>query len=334
MDLSTQYLGMTLKNPIVPSASPLSEKIDTIKKMEDSGAAAVVLYSLFEEEIEHEQMELEHHTTYGTEIFPEALTYFPEHENYLTGPDLYLEHIRKAKEAVDIPVIGSLNGTTSGGWLKYAKEMQEAGADALELNIYYLVTDPDVTSEIVERKYVDILQEIKQSVDIPVAVKLGPYFSSLAEFAHRLDLAGVDGLVLFNRFYQPDIDLEALEVIPNVILSSPAEMRLPLRWIAILHDKIKADLAATTGIHTAEDVLKMLMAGANVTMMASALLKNGVNWIETVLTDMQHWMEEHEYDSVKLMQGSMSHKSVANPGNFERANYIKTLQSYRMEGSL
>jgi len=334
MDLKTTYLGMQLKNPIVPSASPLSNKIDDIKKMEDNGASAIVLFSLFEEEIEHDQMELEHHTTYGTEIFPEALSYFPEHENYLTGPETYLEHIRKAKDAVDIPIIGSLNGTTSGGWLKYAQQMQEAGADALELNIYYLVTDPEVSSEEVERKYVDILQGIKQHVDIPVAVKLGPYFSSLAEFAHRLDLAGVDGLVLFNRFYQPDIDLEELEVVPNVLLSSPAEMRLPLRWVAILHDKIKADIAATTGIHNAEDVIKMLMAGANVTMMASALLKNGIPWIDKVLVDIQQWMEEHEYDSVEMMRGSMSHKSVANPGNFERANYIKALQSYSMEGSL
>jgi len=334
MDLKTTYLGMQLKNPIVPSASPLSNKIDDIKKMEDNGASAIVLFSLFEEEIEHDQMELEHHTTYGTEIFPEALSYFPEHENYLTGPETYLDHLRKAKDAVDIPIIGSLNGTTSGGWLKYAQQMQEAGADALELNIYYLVTDPEVSSEEVERKYVDILQEIKQHVDIPVAVKLGPYFSSLAEFAHRLDLAGVDGLVLFNRFYQPDIDLEELEVVPNVLLSSPAEMRLPLRWVAILHDKIKADIAATTGIHNAEDVIKMLMAGANVTMMASALLKNGIPWINKVLVDVQQWMEEHEYESVEMMRGSMSHKSVANPGNFERANYIKALQSYSMEGSL
>jgi len=334
MDLSTQYLGLSLKNPIVPSASPLSQKIDSIKEMEDAGAAAVVLYSLFEEEIEHDQMELHHHTTYGTEIFPEALTFFPEHEKYLTGPETYLEHIRKAKEAVDIPIIGSLNGTTNGGWLKYANQMQEAGADALELNIYYLVTDPDMSSEDVERKYVEIIQEVKQSVDIPIAVKLGPYFSSLAEFAHRLDLSGANGLVLFNRFYQPDINLDKLEVVPNVLLSTPMELRLPLRWIGILYGKVKADLAATSGIHQGEDVLKMLMAGANVTMMASALLKNGIPWIGKVLKDMENWMEIYEYDSVQQMRGSMSHQSVSNPENFERANYIKALQSYRMSGAL
>ena len=332
MDLSTTYLGLQLKNPLVHSASPLSEKIDNIKKLEDKGASGVVLYSLFEEEIEHESMELFAHTTRGTEIFPEALSYYPEHEDYLTGPETYVEHIRKAKEAVDIPIIGSLNGTTKGGWLKYAKEMEEAGADALELNIYFMATDPDVSASSIDDKYVDIVQEVKHHIDIPVSVKLAPFFSSMAEIAKRLDMGGVDGLVLFNRFYQPDINLEKLEVEPNVLLSTPMDLRLPLRWIGILHGKIKADLAASSGIHTAEDAIKMLMAGASVTMMTSALLKNGISWVEKVLVDMENWLEEHEYESVQQMQGSMSHRSVKNPADFERANYIKSLQSYEMPG--
>ncbi|MCF7804637.1 MAG: dihydroorotate dehydrogenase-like protein [Candidatus Marinimicrobia bacterium] len=332
MDLTTSYLGLDLKNPIVPSASPLSEKIDNIKAMEDNGAAAVVLYSLFEEEIEHEELELHFHTTRGTEVFSEALSYYPEHENYLTGPDTYLEHIRKAKEAVDIPIIASLNGVTKGGWLKYAQEMEEAGADALELNIYFLATDPEVSAQDIEDNYIDILQEVKHNVDIPVAVKLSPFFSSMAEMAHRLDMGGADSLVLFNRFYQPDIDLEKLDIRPNVLLSSPMDLRLPLRWIGILRDQVKLDLAATGGIHTAEDAIKVLMVGANVAMMASALLKHGISRIKSVLVDMEHWMEVYEYESVRQLQGSMSHKSVKNPADFERANYIKALQSYDMSG--
>jgi len=332
MDLSTTYLGLELKNPVVHSASPLSEKIDNIKKLEDKGASAVVLYSLFEEEIEHESQELFAHTTRGTEIFPEALTYYPEHENYLTGPDIYLEHLRKAKEAVDIPIIGSLNGTTKGGWLQYAKDMEDAGADALELNIYFLATNPEVSAAEIDNRYIDILQEVKHHVDIPVSVKLHPFFSSVAEIAKRLDMGGVDGLVLFNRFYQPDIDLEELEVVPNLMLSTPMDLRLPMRWIGILHGKIKADLAASSGIHSAEDVIKVLMTGANVAMMTSALLKNGISWVEKVLVEMDEWLEEHEYESVEQLRGSMSHQSVDNPSDFERANYIKSLQSYEMKG--
>ncbi|HKJ68002.1 MAG TPA: dihydroorotate dehydrogenase-like protein [bacterium] len=332
MDLTTTYLGLKLKNPIMHSASPLSEKIDHIRQLEDNGAAGIVLFSLFEEEIEHEQKELHFHTTRGTEIFPEALTYFPEHEEYLTGPETYLDHIRKAKEAVDIPVIASLNGSTKGGWLKYAGEIEQAGADALELNIYFLATNPDESARDIEDKYIDILQEVKQHVDIPVSVKLHPFFSSIAEIAKRMDIGGVDGLVFFNRFYQPDINLEELEVVPNVLLSTPMDMRLPLRWIAILYGKIKADMAASSGVHSAEDAIKLLMAGASATMMTSALLKNGISWVKKILTDMEHWMEEYEYESVKQMQGSMSHKSVKNPADFERANYIKALQSYTMEG--
>lgn len=332
MDLKTTYLGMDLKNPVIHSASPLSQEVDNIKLMEDNGAAGVVLYSLFEEEIEHESMELYHHTTRGTDIFPEALSYFPEHEEYLTGPETYLEHIQKAKAAVDIPIIGSLNGNTTGGWLKYAKEIQEAGADALELNIYFLATDTTTSARDIEDKYIGILEEVHKNVDIPVSVKLAPFFSSTAEIAHRLDMGGADGLVLFNRFYQPDIDLEKLEVTPNVLLSTPMDMRLPLRWIGILYGKIQSDLAATSGIHTAEDAIKMIMAGAKVTMMTSAILKHGISWIKKVLVDMEQWMEENEYDSVEMMLGSMSHQNVDHPGNFERANYIKALQSYTMEG--
>jgi len=334
MDLTTTYLGLSLKNPFIHSASPLSEKIDNIKQLEDNGAAGVVLYSLFEEEIEHEQKELHFHTTRGTETFPEALSYYPEHEEYLTGPEVYLEHIRKAKEAVDIPIIASLNGTTKGGWLNYAQEMEQAGADALELNIYFLATNPEENARDIEDRYIDILQEVKQHVDLPVAVKLHPFFSSIAEIAKRMDIGDVDGLVLFNRFYQPDINLEKLEVVPNVLLSTPMDMRLPLRWIAILYGKIQADLAATSGVHSAEDAIKLLMAGASVTMMTSALLKNGISWVKKMVTDMEEWMEEHEYESVKQMQGSMSHKSIKNPSDFERANYIKALQSYTMEGIL
>jgi dihydroorotate dehydrogenase (fumarate) len=332
MDLKTTYLGMDLKNPVIHSASPLSQEVDNIKLMEDNGAAGVVLYSLFEEEIEHESMELYHHTTRGTDIFPEALSYFPEHEEYLTGPETYLEHIQKAKAAVDIPIIGSLNGNTTGGWLKYAKEIQEAGADALELNIYFLATDTSTSARDIEDKYIEILEEVHKNVDIPVAVKLAPFFSSTAEIAHRLDMGGAEGLVLFNRFYQPDINLEKLEVTPNVLLSTPMDMRLPLRWIGILYGKVKSDLAATSGIHTAEDAIKMIMAGAKVTMMTSAILKHGISWIKKVLVDMEQWMEENEYDSVDMMLGSMSHQNVDHPGNFERANYIKALQSYTMDG--
>ncbi|MBD3276183.1 MAG: dihydroorotate dehydrogenase-like protein [Candidatus Marinimicrobia bacterium] len=332
MDLKTTYLGMDLKNPVIHSASPLSQEVDNIKLMEDNGAAGVVLYSLFEEEIEHESMELYHHTTRGTDIFPEALSYFPEHEEYLTGPETYLEHIQKAKAAVDIPIIGSLNGNTTGGWLKYAKEIQEAGADALELNIYFLATDTTTSARDIEDKYIEILEEVHKNVDIPVSVKLAPFFSSTAEIAHRLDMGGAEGLVLFNRFYQPDINLEKLEVTPNVLLSTPMDMRLPLRWIGILYGKVKSDLAATSGIHTAEDAIKMIMAGAKVTMMTSAILKHGISWIKKVLVDMEQWMEENEYESVEMMLGSMSHQNVDHPGNFERANYIKALQSYTMEG--
>lgn len=329
MDLTTTYLGKILKNPLVASASPLSRRLDNIRRLEDAGAGAVVLFSLFEEEILHESRELDHYLTYGAESYAEAVSYFPQPEEFYLGPEAYLEHIRQAKAAVDIPIIGSLNGVSPGGWINYARKIEAAGADALELNLYYIPTDPALSSDDVERLYLNTLKMVRQSVNIPVALKLSPFFSALANMAKQFDEAGANALVLFNRFYQPDLDLENLEVVPNVILSTPQAMRLPLRWIAILYGRIKADLAATSGIHTAQDVLKMLMAGANVTMMASALLHHGIDYLRQVLRELETWMEEHEYDSVRQMQGSMSQKSVAEPAAFERANYIKALHSFQ-----
>lgn len=329
MDLRTVYMGKTLKNPIVVSASPLSREIANIRAMEDAGAGAVVLYSLFEEQIMHETEEMDHYLTYGTESFAEALNYFPEPEEFHRGPDDYLEHIRRAKEAVDIPIIASLNGESMGGWVRYARLMEEAGADALELNIYMIPTDPTVSGADVEQVYVDVLAEVKKNTSVPVAVKLNPFFSSLANMARRLEHAGADALVLFNRFYQPDIDLDTLEVTPNVILSTPMAMRLPLRWIAILYGRVGIDLAATSGIHTAADVLKMLMAGADVTMVCSALLRNGTGHLWRILEDLQAWMTEREYASISQMQGSMSQQACADPSAFERANYMRALNSYR-----
>ena len=328
MDLSTTYLGFKLKNPVVPSASPMSRTVAGIKAMEDYGASAVVLYSLFEEQIRHETNELDHFLSYGTESYAEAISYFPKKEDYFLGPEEYLKHIQNVKRSVDIPIIASLNGSTVGGWTDYAKEIQEAGADALELNIYHVPTDTEKTGSFVEQMYLEILQAVKAKVTIPVAVKLSPFFSSMANMAKRLDEHGANGLVLFNRFYQPDINLDDLEVEPSVVLSTSDSSRLPLRWIAILYKTIKADLAATTGIHTGEDVIKMTMAGANVTMVCSALLRNGPKRIGEILTGVQKWMIEREYESLDQMRGSMSHKSVANPSALERANYMKALNSY------
>jgi len=329
MNISTNYLGIDLQNPIVPSAGPLSEDIEKIKMMEDAGAAAVVLYSLFEEQIESESLELHHRTIYHMESYAEALNYFPEPFEYRMGPEEYLDHIRKAKEAVDIPVIASLNGKSPGGWTDYAKKIEQAGANALELNIYLLATDPQKTSSEIEKNYVDIVKEVKSNISIPVAVKMHPFFSSVANIALELDKAGADGLVLFNRFYQPDIDLDTLEVVPNVILSSPASMRLPLRWIGILYGKVKADLAATSGIYNEKDVIKMVMAGAKITQMLACLLKFGIGHIADVTSKMKLWMEEKEYESVDQMRGSMSYMNVDDPAKFERANYMKVLHSYK-----
>ncbi len=329
MNLSTKYLGLELKNPIVPSAGPLSQSIDNIKKMEDNGAAAVVLYSLFEEQIEHEQLELDHYTTVHNESFAEALDYFPEPYEYKTGPEEYLEHIRKAKISVDIPIIASLNGKSLGGWIEYAKKIEEAGADALELNIYNLATDINKTPQEIDDSYINIVKSVKANVKIPIAVKMHPFFSSVSHMASEMEKAGASGLLLFNRFYQPDIDLQTLEVVPNVLLSTPMDSRLPLRWIAVLYNKVNADLAATSGIYTEKDVIKMVMVGAKVTQMLSCLLKFGITHISDVIKKVETWMEENEYESLDQMRGSMSYMNVADPSLFERANYMKVLNSYK-----
>ncbi len=328
MDLTTHYLGLKLKNPLVASASPLSGSINNFRQLEDAGASAVVMYSLFEEQIQKEIKELNHYLSYGTESYAESLTFFPEPDELILGPDEYLNHLRQAKAAVKIPVIGSLNGHSEGGWIRYAKLMQEAGADAIELNIYFMATDFNASSTEIEQRYINILKAVKSTVSIPVAVKISPFFSALANMAKRLEAVGADGLVLFNRFYQPDLDIENLVVVPNVLLSTPQAMRLPLRWVAILYGHLKLSLAATSGIHEASDVLKMLMAGADVTMMCSALLKNGIDHVETVLEEMKRWMEEHNYDSVTQMKGSLSQQRCPNPEAFERANYMKALKTF------
>ncbi len=329
MNITTNYLGLKLSSPIVPSAGPLSQEIGNIKAMEDSGAGAVVLFSIFEEQIEHEELEFFHHTTPHAESHAEALSYFPSSINFKTGPDEYLEHIRKAKEAVSIPIIASLNGKSLGGWIDYAKKIENAGADALELNIYRLATDLSVSGSDVESSYIEIVKEVRKSVSIPIAVKLGSSFSSISWMANQLDKAGANGLVLFNRFYQPDIDLEKLEVLPSVILSTPMEMRLPLRWIAILYNRISSDLAATSGIYDEHDVIKMIMAGASATQMLSSLLKFGIKHIADVNSKLDYWMEVNEYESLEQMRGSMSYMNVSDPSQFERANYMKLINSYK-----
>ena len=329
MNLTTNYLGLNLKNPIVASSSPLSHNIDSIRRLEDAGASAVVMYSLFEEQIGFDSYYIDYHLTQGTDSYAESLSYFPDMHSYNVGPDEYLELIRQAKQAVDIPIIGSLNGASVGGWTDYATLIEQAGADALELNIYYLPTSPDITGYEVETIYLDILATVRETVTIPLAVKLSPYFSSIANMAARLADHGADGLVLFNRFYQPDFDLENLEVAPRLVLSNSNELRLPLRWVAILYGRLEADLAITSGVHTSQDVIKGLMAGAKVTMMASELLQNGVRRIGQVLNEVVTWLTEREYESAMQMIGAMSQKHCAEPAAFERANYMKMLQSYR-----
>jgi len=332
IDLSTNYLGLELKNPLVVSASPLSEELDNIRRMEDAGAAAVVLHSLFEEQITLESHQLDRHLSAGTESFAESLTYFPDMTSYNLGPEGYLEHIRRAKEAVSIPVIASLNGVSMGGWIEYAKKMEQAGADALELNIFFIQTDLETSGEKVEQRYCELAARVKASVKIPVAVKLSLYFSSMANMARRMEQAGVDGLVLFNRFYQPDFDLENLEVVPNLILSGSYDLLLRLHWVAILYGRVRPDLAVTGGVHTATDVLKAMMAGARVAMMTSALLMYGLQHLAGVRAELLAWMEEHEYESIRQMQGSMSQRAVADPAAFVRANYVKVLSSYALRG--
>ncbi|RPJ38007.1 MAG: dihydroorotate dehydrogenase-like protein, partial [Chloroflexi bacterium] len=306
VDLSTTYLGLQLKNPVVASASPISKKLEGIRSLEDAGAAAVVMYSLFEEQIVHESLALDHFLSRGADTFAEAQSYFPDLQHYNVGPEDYLNLIQKARQAVNIPIIGSLNGVSTGGWIDYAKKIEQAGADALELNVYYISTDPGLTSLELEQSYVDLVKDVRAQIHIPLAIKLSPFFTALPNLCSRLVGAGANGLVLFNRFMQPDLDIETLEVTPNLVLSNSDELRLPLRWIAILYGRIQADLALTTGVHTAQDVLKAMMAGANVSMMASALLHNGVKHITGVLGDIQSWMETYEYTSIKQMQGSMS----------------------------
>lgn len=329
MDLSTTYLGLTLKSPlVVGSCAPLTEDLDNLKRMEDSGAGAIVLHSFFEEQLRQERLELHHHLTYGTESFAEALTYFPEPQIFHVGSDEYLNHIRQAKQSLDIPIIASLNGSTLGGWLDYAQQIEQAGADALELNIYYIPTDLDIPGAEVEQNYLDILNAVRSEIKIPLAVKIGPHFSNMANMAKRFADNGANGLVLFNRFYQPDINLEDLEVYPNVLLSTPQAIRLPMRWIAILYGRVDVDFAATSGILHATDVLKMLMAGAKITQLVSSLLRHGIGHISVLEANMLRWMEEHEYESVKQMQGSMSQLHCPDPSAFERVNYMKALQTY------
>jgi dihydroorotate dehydrogenase (fumarate) len=335
IDLSTHYLGLPLRTPLVVSASPLSRDVESVRRIEDAGASALVLYSLFEEQLHQEETDLEYHLAAGTESFAESLTYFPQPSEFVTGPEGYLDHIRKSKAAVKIPVIASLNGSTLGGWTSFAREIEKAGADAIECNIYFIPTDPRQTSAEVEKVYLEILQAVKSAVKIPVAVKLSPFFSNMANMAQRLDQAGADGLVLFNRFYQPDIDLEELELRPNVLLSTPQALRLPLTWIGILYGRVRASLAATSGVHGPDDVIKLLMVGANITMLCSSLMRHGINHLRHIEREVRDWMEAHEYESVAQMQGSMSQIRCPDPGAFERAQYmraVKGMQHIHMAG--
>jgi len=328
-DLSTTYLGLSLKNPLVASASPFSKNIDKARKLEEAGVSAIVMYSLFEEQIIHESLELDHYLTRGTDSFAEAMTYLPDGGMYSVGPEKYLNQVAGLKKALNIPVIGSLNGVSKGGWTKYAKQIQDAGADALELNLYYIPTDLDLTAQELENVQLELVAQVKSAISIPLAVKLSPFITALPNFARRIVEAGANGLVLFNRFYQPDFDLNELKIVPSLDLSTSAELRLPLRWISILHGKINVDFALTSGVHTASDVLKTMMAGAKVAMMASNLLHSGEQVIPSMLTELESWMREREYVSIKQMQGSMSQKSVKEPAAFERANYMNVLNSFR-----
>lgn len=327
--MMTKYLGLTLKHPVVSSASPLAQNIDGVRRLEDAGAAAIVLPSLFEEQIEHESLHLMKTLQQGTESFAEATSYLPEPERFIVGPEEYLKLIAQAKSMCHVPIIASLNGKSPGSWAEYAKQMEQAGADALELNIYYLATDINMTSAQVEDNYINILRAVKSEVKIPVSLKLGPYFSAFAAMAKRCDDAGANGLVLFNRFYQPDLDIEELEVRPHVELSTSLEIRLPLRWLAILHGNLKCNMGATSGVHTHEDAIKLLMAGADVVMMCSALYQWGVRRLGRLAEEIEDWMGEHGYESLDVLRGSMSQRSVADPSAFERANYMKSLQSFK-----
>ena len=333
-DLRTKYLGLTLKSPLLASASPLCESVDNIKRLEDHGIAAVVLPSLFEEQLELESLTVDYDLARGSESFPESANFFPDLQTYNLGPDGYLELIRHAKESVDIPVIASLNGISDGGWLQYARLMEEAGADAIELNIYSITTDPGVSASEVEQGYVDLVRHLKHSIRIPLAVKLSPFFSAPANMGMRFDEAHANAIVLFNRFYQPDFDIEQLEVVPSLVLSRPEELLLRLHWTALLFGNVRADLGVTGGVHSASDVIKCVLAGAKVAFMTSALLRNGIQHAAHVLTEVDRWLDEHEYLSILQMCGSMSRGAVADPTAFERGNYMKVLSSYSLRANL
>lgn len=330
MDLSTTYLGLHLFNPLMSGASPMADQIDWVKRLEDAGAAAIVLRSLFEEQITREQEGMIHHMEITSGSSAEAVSYFPRPDDFTFGPEEYLNHVRKVKEAVNVPVIASLNGTTPEGWLRYGRQIQDAGADALELNVYFLATNAAETGVVVERRILEVTRLVKQSVTIPVAVKLSAFFSSLAHFAEQLDMVGANGLVLFNRFYQPDIDIEALEVAPVLHLSDSMELPLRLRWLAILSGHVRASLAVSGGVHTVGDVIKSVMAGAHGVQLVSALIVQGPRHIRTLLQQLTEWMEKHEYLSLEQMHASMSLRRCPDPAAFERANYMRVLQSLKV----
>jgi dihydroorotate dehydrogenase (fumarate) len=325
MNLKTTYMGLKLRTPLVVSASPLSESLDNIKRMEDVGAAAVVLFSLFEEQVRYERYELHRCTTQGTESYPEALSYFPDPQELFVGPEAYLKHIAAAKQAVTIPIIASLNGSTLGGWTDFAKQIQQAGADALELNLYNIPTDMNISGEELENQYLAVLRAVRAQVTIPLAVKLSPFFTNFANMAKQFAAEGANGLVLFNRFYQPDIELESLDVVSNTFYSTPMAMRLPLRWIAILYERVGCSLAATSGMHRGTDALKMLMAGADATMLCSVLMRHGIERLGHIEEEMMNWLREHEYESIEQLKGSLSHKNCPDPGAFERAQYMRAV---------
>lgn len=327
-DLRTEYLGLSLRTPLVASSSPLTGNLDDLRRLEDAGASAVVLPSLFEEEIEFEALEIHRLLETGAEAFAEAPSYFPELADYDTGPEGYLELVARAKQALAIPVIASLNGVSQGGWTEYARRVEQAGADAIELNLYLVAADPTLTAQAVEARQQELVRTVAETVRIPLSVKIGPYYTALAHAAHELVAAGARGLVLFNRFYQPDLDLETLEPVPRLALSTSEELRLPLRWIAILRGQLAASLAATSGVHGIEDVAKVLLAGADVAMLASALLQHGPGHLRELEQGLLAWLDEREYDSVRQLRGSMSRLAVADPTAYERGNYLRTLRSY------
>lgn len=331
VDLSTKYLSLTLASPLVASAGPLTGTVDSLRQLEQAGISAAVMPSLFEEQITHYEREVNNLYEYQAYAFAESLTYFPEMEDYNTGPKSYLRRLEAAKQAVSIPIIGSLNGASPGGWTKYARAIQDAGADALELNIYFIPTDPEMAAADVESQYVDLVASVREAISIPLSVKLGQNFSSLPHFAHQLMEAGADGLVLFNRYLEPDIDLQTLQVVPQLVLSNRHELRAPLRWIAILRDQVPISLAATSGVHFAEDVIKLLLAGADVVMMTSALLKHGVSYITELTEQLRDWLDVNEYKSVEQLKGSMSRENCPNPSELDRANYMKALVSFTAE---